>query len=145
LVSTLILGLISLSFLPKYHQLAVDILKARPWASLGIGFIAAVVIPAVCALLFALVFTVPVALILTAAFGILLYWGRIFVISRIGEALVGTRKRWAFVLGLVLYYVIGVIPIIGWLFVLLVVLSGLGAELIARKQFYVDARARELL
>ncbi|HEU4340712.1 MAG TPA: hypothetical protein VFU31_04000 [Candidatus Binatia bacterium] len=144
-VSTLILGLLSLSFLPKYHELAVDILKARPGVSLGIGFVAAVVIPAVCALLFALIFTVPVALILLAAFCILLYWGRIFVISRIGEALLATRKRWAFVLGLVLYYMIALIPIVGWLFVLLVILSGLGAELMARKQFYMDARARELL
>jgi hypothetical protein len=47
--------------------------------------------------------------------------------------------------GLVLYYFIAFIPIVGWLFVLLVVLAGLGAELMARKNFYLEARARELL
>lgn len=145
LVSTLILGLLSLRFLPRYHDTAVDILKARPLAALGTGFIAAVVTPVVCLLLLAMVVTLPIAVILAAALGILLFFGRIFVISRIGEAILSTRKGWAFLIGLVLYYVIVLIPIVGWLFVLLVILSGLGAELMARRQFYLEARARELL
>lgn len=144
--STLLIGLLSLRYLPKYHQAAAEILKTRPWASLGLGFVAAVVIPVFCGLLFSIVLTIPLAIILTAAFGILLFWGRIFVISRLGEAIMGPPKpRWAFLLGLVLYYVIAFIPIIGWIFVGLVVLSGLGAELLARKEFYVKARAQGML
>jgi cytoskeletal protein CcmA (bactofilin family) len=143
--STLILGLLSLHYLPRYHQAAAEILKTRPWASLGLGFVAAIVIPVVCAILFSMVLTIPIAVILAAAFGILLFWARIFVISRLGEAIMGPKKGRAFLLGLVLYYVIGFIPIVGWLFVVLVILSGLGAELLARKNFYLQARARELL
>lgn len=143
--STLIVGLLSQRYLPKYHQAAADILKTRPWTALGLGFVAAIVIPVVCAILFSIVLTIPLAVILSAAFGILLFWGRIFVISRMGEAILGPKRGWAFVLGLVLYYVIAFIPIVGWLFVLLVVLAGLGAELMARKNFYLEARARELL
>jgi hypothetical protein len=143
--STLILGLLSLHYLPKYHQAAADILRTRPWASLGLGFVAAIVIPVVCAILFSIVLTIPIAVILAAAFGILLFWARIFVISRLGEAIMGPKKGWAFLLGLVLYYVIAFTPIVGWIFVVLVILSGLGAELLARKNFYLEARARELL
>jgi hypothetical protein len=40
---------------------------------------------------------------------------------------------------------IAIIPVIGWLVFPLAVLFGLGAELIARKQFYVTARSRELI
>ena len=145
LFSTLILGLLSLRFLPRYHETAVEILKERPLAALGLGFVAAIVTPVACVLLLALVVTLPIALILAAALAMLLFLGRIFVISRIGEAVLSKRKGWAFIIGLVVYYVIALIPIIGWLFVLLVVLAGLGADLLARRQVYLDARARELL
>ena len=144
-VSTLILGLLTLRYLPNYHRASVDLLRSRPWASLGLGFVAAIVIPVVCAMLFSIVLTIPIALILAAAFAILLFWARIFVISRLGELMIRPKRGWAFFLGLVLYYLIALIPIIGWIFVLFVMLSGLGAELLARKNLYLEARARELL
>jgi hypothetical protein len=149
-VSTLILGVLSLRFLPGFHRSTVNTLKEGPWMCLGIGFVAVIVIPVVCALLFATVLAVPVALILTAAFFILLYWARIFAISRIGEAIVG-RFRAApgrfssFLIGLIVYYLLAIIPVVGWLVVVLVVLFGLGAELTARKQFYIAARSQEML
>src|SRR4029453_1738218 len=60
---------------------------------------------------------------------------------RIGEFILARWRRAsgrasAFVLGLFVYYLFAIIPFIGWLVVPLVVLFGLGAELIARKQFY---------
>jgi hypothetical protein len=149
-VSTLILDILSLRFLPAFHRSTVNILRERPWMSLGIGFVAVVVIPVVCALLFATVLAIPIALILTAAFFILLYWARIFVIHRIGEAIVGRIRaapgRYSsFFIGLIVYYLLAIIPVIGWLVVTLVVLFGLGAELTARKEFYTAARTHEML
>jgi hypothetical protein len=139
-VSTLILGLLSLRFLPRYHNSVVSVLGNRPWSSLGIGFIAAVITPVVCAILFATLFALPIALILTVSYFILLYWGRIFVMSRIGEV-----EGWTFILGWLVYYVIALIPVLGWLIILLIVLSGLGAELMARREFYITARRQQLL
>ena len=46
-VCTLILGLLSARFPPRYHQSASLTLRENPWASLGIGFIVAVVLPVV--------------------------------------------------------------------------------------------------
>jgi len=149
-VCTLILGLLSARFLPRYHQSVITTLRERPWASLGIGFIAAVVLPVVCALLFATVLAIPLALILLAAFFILLYWSQIYAIGRIGEAILArlrpaSSRASAFVLGLFVYYILGIIPVVGWLVVPLVILFGLGAELIARKKFYVTARSQDLI
>jgi cytoskeletal protein CcmA (bactofilin family) len=149
-LSTLILGLLSLRFLPRFHQSVVTTLKERPWASLGIGFFAAVVLPVVCSLLFATVVAIPLALILLTAFFIVLYWARIYVIGRIGEAILGrlrpnSGRASAFVLGLFIYYLLAIIPFIGWLVVPLVMLFGLGAELIARKQFYTTAKTQGLI
>jgi cytoskeletal protein CcmA (bactofilin family) len=149
-VSTLILGLLSVRFLPRFHQSVITTLGERSWASLGIGFVAAVVLPVVCALLFATAVAIPLGLILLAAFFILLYWARIYAIGRIGETILARLRRTsghasAFVLGLFVYYLLAIIPFIGWLVVFLVTLFGLGAELIARKQFYVTARTQDLI
>jgi hypothetical protein len=149
-VSTLVLGLLSLRFLPRYHQAAVNTLRERPWTSLGVGFVAAVVTPVVIAILLATILGIPLALILAAAYPIVLYWGRIFALHRIGDA-IGRRFRanpqsaWVFVLGLVIYYLLAPIPVIGWLVTLVVTLSGLGSELMARKDFYLAARKQEIL
>ena len=149
-LSTLILGLLSVRFLPRFHQSVVTTLKERPWSSLGIGFFAAVVLPVVCSLLLATVVAIPIALILLTAFFIMLYWARIYAIGRIGEAVLGrlrpnSGRASAFVLGLFIYYLLAIIPFIGWLVVPLVMLFGLGAELIARKQFYVTAKTQGLI
>jgi hypothetical protein len=149
-VSTLILGLLSVRFLPGFHQSAVTILRARPWASFGIGFVTIVVVPVVCALLFATVLAIPLALIFLGAFFILLYWCRIFTISRIGEAILRRFRpdpgpTAAFVLGLFVYYLFAIVPVIGWIVVPLVVLFGLGAELLARKELYITARRQGMI
>lgn len=149
-VCTLILGLLSARFLPRYHQSIITTLRERPWPSLGVGFVAAVVLPVVCALLFATVLAIPLAVILLLAFFILLYWSRIYAIGRIGESILArlrpaSSRASAFVLGLFVYYILAIIPFIGWLVVPLVILFGLGAELIARKQFYVTARSQDLI
>ena len=149
-ISTLILGLLSLRFLPSFHQSVITTLRERPWSSLGIGFFAAVVLPVVCTLLFATVLAIPIALILLTAFFIVLYWARIYAIGRIGEFILArlrpaSSRASAFVLGLFVYYLLAIIPFIGWLVVPLVMLFGLGAELIARKQFYTTARTQGLI
>lgn len=95
-------------------------------------------------------FALPIALILTASYFILLYLGRIFVMSRIGEAVFRLFRAtpWqgrAFILGWLVYYLIVLIPVIGWLMVILMVLHGFGAELIASKEFYVAARRQQMI
>lgn len=149
-VSTLVLGLLSVRFLPSYHRSVVAIVRERLWASLGVGFLAVVVTPVACLLLLASVVGAPIGLILAASYVILLYWGRIFVATWIGEAIfglfrAGPRPGWAFLLGLVVYYLLALIPLVGWLVVTLVVVLGLGAELIGRKELYLAARRQEML
>jgi cytoskeletal protein CcmA (bactofilin family) len=149
-VSTLVLGLLSLRFLPRYHEAAVHTLRERPWVALGVGFVAAVIIPVATAILFATILGIPLALILVAAYPIVLYWGRIFALHRLGEACcrlvrASPRPPWVFVLGAVVYYLLALIPVLGWVVMLIVVCAGLGAELLARKAVYVAARAQEIL
>jgi hypothetical protein len=108
------------------------------------------VLPVACALLFATVVAIPLALILLFAFVILLYWSRIYAIGRIGESLLArlrpaSSRASAFALGLFVYYILAIIPVIKWLVVPLVMLFGLGADLITRKQLYATARNQDLI
>jgi cytoskeletal protein CcmA (bactofilin family) len=149
-VSTLVLGFLSLRFLPRYHEAAVSTLRERPWVALGVGFVAAVVTPVATAILFGTVLGIPLGLILAAAYPVVLYWGRIFAVHRLGEVLcrlfrASPRPAWVFVLGLLAYYALALIPVLGWVIMLMVVVSGLGAELLARKDVYVAARHQEIL
>ena len=66
------------------------------------------------------------------AFFIVLYWVRIYAIGRIGEFILArlrpaSSRATAFLLGLFIYYLLAIIPFIGWLAVPLVMLFGLGA------------------
>ena len=149
-ISTLILGLLSVRFLPSFHQSVITTLIEKPWTSLGIGFVAAVVLPVVCILLLATVVAIPIAIILLTAFFIMLYWARIYAIGRIGEFILArlrpaSSRAFAFVLGLFVYYLLSIIPVIGWLVVPVVMLFGFGAELITRKQVYTTAKTQGLI
>jgi len=75
---------------------------------------------------------------------------RIYAISRMGEFILArlrpaSSRASTFVLGLFVYYLLAIIPFIGWLVVPLVMLFGFGAELIARKQLYTTARTQGLI
>ncbi|HMF48531.1 MAG TPA: hypothetical protein VK603_07805 [Candidatus Saccharimonadales bacterium] len=59
----------------------------------------------------------------SVGFFILLCWSRIYAIGRIGESILArlrpaSSRASAFVLGLFVYYILAIIPIVGWLVVL---------------------------
>ncbi len=149
-ISTLILGLLLIRYFPKYAVTSATVLKERPLASIGLGFLVLIVAPFVLALLMATVVGVPLALILTAWFLITLYLSRVFVIFWAGMFIVEKLKKefcvqWSYIVGLLVYYLCAAIPIIGGLIVFLVILWGLGASLLTKKRFYLDLRSQDLV
>jgi len=141
LVSTLILGLLIIKLFPRYNRAVVYTLKKRPWGSLGLGFASLILIPLIFVLLLILVATIPIAFILLALYLITLYLSRIFIIFWVGTFVFERTGRkihevWAFIIGLVIYYILTLIPIVGGLTTFLVILFGLGAVLLTTKEFY---------
>ena len=144
-VSTFILGLIFIKFFPKFSAATVSTLSKKPWVSLGIGLLAVVVTPIVFIILLITVVGIPIAFILIALYLISLYLARIFVIFWVGTTLLSRTGRkphavWAFILGLVAYYVLTLIPIVGCIITALVILFGLGGLLITKKDTYLAAK-----
>ncbi len=149
-ISTLIIGLLLIHFYPKYNREAVSTLRKRPWASLGIGFIVLVLTPIIFVLLLATVVGIPLAFILLASYLITLYLVRIFVILWAGVGIFEWLGKtvhggWALVVGLVVYSLLTLIPVIGDLVTFFVILFGLGAALLTKKELYSALRKQDII
>jgi cytoskeletal protein CcmA (bactofilin family) len=149
-VSTLIIGLLLIYFYPKYNRNIVSTLRKRPWASLGIGFVTLVVAPIALILIFSTVVGIPLALILLASYLITLYLARIYAIfcagiyvfERLGKTI---HEGWAFVIGLIIYFVITLIPIIGGIITFFVLLFGLGSAVLTKIELYQTLRRQDII
>lgn len=140
-VSTLIIGLLFARIYPSLSRAAVDALRRRPSASLGWGAAIFVGTPVVAALLTATLVGIPLALLLFALYLVSAYLARIFVMVWAGTLLFERTGRslssdWLFIVGLVLYFVLALIPVVGGLLTLFVILFGLGAAALAKRELY---------
>ncbi len=148
--STLILGLLLIHFYPTFSQRAVAHLKKQPLASAGLGVLVLIFTPILVAILGITLIGLPLAFLLVVLFLIYLYLGRIFVITWAGH-LISRRlgkehsEKWAFVIGLVVYSLLTIIPVVGNLVTFLAILFGLGTLLLIKKEVYIAARNQELI
>jgi len=109
---------------------------SKPWQSLLWGFLGLMLFPPLFILLLITVLGIPVAFMLAAAFGLVLYLAKIFVALVLGRALLelfGNVKYNVYLalgLGLASYYILGVIPVLGFYVTTLATFFGLGATLL---------------
>ena len=149
-ISTLIIGFLLIKFLPVFTKQTTEVINKRFLASLGIGFLTVVLTPIVFVILILLLVTIPLALIHLVAFLITLYLAKIFVAFWAGQKILERFDRkmgdfLTYTLGLVVIYIVTMIPIIGWLAGLVVVLTGTGALILAKVNTYKQLRSKNLL
>lgn len=149
-VSTLLLGLVLLSFYPRAMQRARMFVAGQPLSSAGVGVLTVILSPLVAALLAATLVGFPLALLFLASFVIVLYASRVVAIAWLGQWVferlgIGEYERWAFTFGLVLYFFLALIPFVGFVVMLLAGLIGVGALLLTKRAIYVEARAQEMV
>lgn len=148
--STLILGLLLIHFYPKFSQRAIAHLKEQPLASAGLGILVLIFTPVLVGILGISLIGLPLAFLLVALFLIYLYLGRIFVIAWVGHLIFrrlgkAHYEKWAFVIGLILYSLLTLIPVLGTLVTFLAILFGLGTLLLIKKDIYGVLRSQELI
>lgn len=131
-ISSFIIGLLLLFLFPGFTRSAVETLKDNPWGALGVGFALFVVNPLLIVLLFISVIGVPLAFVLLALYLVSMYVARLFVILWAGRAIMqrGGKERhavWSLVLGMLVYIVLSLTPVLGGFVALFTTLFGLGA------------------
>jgi cytoskeletal protein CcmA (bactofilin family) len=138
LTGTAIVGLVLLRLFPRFAAEFLAVLETQPLPSLGLGVLTLIgTVPV--AIVFALtVIGIPVALLMGAGYfsGMLIGW--IFLALAAGSILVGLVRKgrpwhpsWAFLLGLVVLYVLTRLPFLGGLVTFVGLSFGLGAFLVA--------------
>ena len=136
LIGIFALGLLLILLLPRFSTRSIDVLRAEPWLSLGIGAIILVATPIVAVIVFIIglliggwwlgVLLIP-AWILALAVGYVIssfLLGRL-VFAQLGWG--GYHDILALLGGLVILAIVTLVPVIGWLVGLAAVVFGAGA------------------
>lgn len=140
-LSTLLAGLALLIIFPRAMDRSVSQLQERALGAGGLGLLLCLAAPFALVLLLLTLVGIPLAVVLGALFLVILYLGRIVAMTWVGRLLLAGRAqpvgaRLAFLLGLVVYYGLRLIPIVGGFVGLAATCLGLGA--IARAAFADD-------
>jgi cytoskeletal protein CcmA (bactofilin family) len=138
LIGVFVLGTLAQIAAPGPLSRGAAGLRTELWGSIGRGLAWILLLPAVGALLFASLIGIPAAVILMAAFLVLLSLAFVTAAYAIGlwvrnrntaiapEPGTGGRIGWT-LLGILILLVAWAVPIVGWIFALLALLGGLGA------------------
>ncbi len=151
-LTTLLLGFLVVKLFPKFMHSGVEILSSQTARSFGIGLLALIVTPILITVLFVTVIGIPLAVIMTLVVLVSFYLVRLYAMLGIGVMIL---KRFipkyvnndllAFVIGMLAYYIISMIPVVGGIFVMLVFIASLGASVINKHKFYTSFANKELL
>jgi cytoskeletal protein CcmA (bactofilin family) len=144
-LSTLILGLVLLRIYPIFTRRVTATIRERPAVALGWGMAAFIAIPILAVSFLVTMFALPIGLILLALYVPVVYLARVYAITCVGQFLFPRQSGSSslakpFIAGLVLYSILSLIPIVGALLTLLVILFGLGALLITKKELITTLR-----
>lgn len=149
-LGSLIIGALIIYFLPVYSQKTSALITNNLGTTIIVGLAVLIATPVLAILLMVTLVGFPIAMITLFAYGVMIYLSKIFVAMAIGAYVAKMGKFrlspfWAFTTGLVLYYILGFIPIIGWLLKLLVLLAGVGAFVMQKKYYFTTLRDKKLI
>jgi hypothetical protein len=129
-LALLLVGVPFIAMAPRVTEATQPLLRAHPWGSLLTGLVGLFILPPLALMLMVTVLGIPLALILLAAYGALLFLSPIFPAIWLG------RLAWrrpagslyvALLIGLGLLTLIRLVPLLGGLVLFLAIVLGLGA------------------
>lgn len=145
LIADFIVGLVLWFLTPLYTKQLVGIIWNSPWLSLGIGLVTVIFFPVVFIILMMTIIGIPLALILLATFLIFVYLSKISIAFAVGNQILPKHAVWGLLVGLIIYDLIVLIPVIGWLVGMIACLLGIGALILSEKQFYLLLRQKKIM
>ncbi len=147
-LSTLILGLVLLRLYPVFGRRVTAAIRQQPTTSVSWGATALLVIPLVAVSFLVTLFALPIGVVLLALYLPMVYLARVYAITCLGQFLFRRQAgsaslAWPFVVGLVLYTALSLIPLVGGLVTVLVMSFGLGAMLMTKTEIVTVLREHE--
>ncbi len=146
-VSLFLVGLLILAVAPATMTDAANMVFSNTWLALLLGFILLIVVPTLVLVLMFTLIGIPLSLIILAMYLILLYISRIVIALAIGRWLLTRGGRpepsryLAFFSGLLIYWIVTAIPIVGPFLSFVGLILSLGALMFSRYNFIRQMRA----
>lgn len=149
-LTSLVLGLVIFRIFPVFSQKTAETVTGKFWQSMITGFIALVVIPVAAIILMITVVGIPLGFLVFFGYGLVTYFAKLFVALAVGNFIGMKTDRkftiaWAFVAGLLIYYILSLIPVVGFLVKLIFLLTGTGAIVLQKKYYYESLREKKMI
>ena len=135
-VSSLVLGLLLLLFVPRLDPAIVDVVRTRMGAGFGFGAAAFFLIPIVAVILLVTIVGIPLGIFLLLGLALIYTVGYVGGAHALGRLLVKppASRFLAFLAGLGILRLAALIPVVGGLLWLVTVVFGLGALAVAARR-----------
>lgn len=145
-LATFVVGFLVLKIYPNFTKNAAMTLSKKPWKSLGVGFVTIFLLPIAIVLLFVTVIGIPLALILLAGYFVYMYVSRLFVMYWLGNKTSPDATDIAkLLLGIILFYLISLIPFAGGIIAFFVLIFGFGAMLLTVRASLREGRKKKVI
>lgn len=138
LAALLIVGSIVNVFFAKQTESVVAQISGSPWKNIAAGFIFLIAAPVAVIVAFITVIGIPAGIIAGFLYGLILYISRIYIGIWIGRKIIAyiiksqvSQFFWPLAVGILAIALIGLIPLLGWMFKLFCLLISLGAMFLA--------------
>jgi hypothetical protein len=151
IITMLLLGILIIVYLPNQVTMIAAAMKKEFLKSLGLGLLSLIVIPLLVIILFITLVGFPIGVLLLVAYIFGIYITTVFVSIVIGKWIFEKIKRptmhpiVALFLGYLILKLLTWVPLIGWLFGLIVFLWAFGAIISTRFVTYKEAREKGVL
>jgi len=151
-IAKVIVGILLIALCQKYVRRIMDTLIKKTWQSLGWGFLGVIVGPVAIAILFFVVIGFPLGIFFAYVYSVLWYLASIFIGLVIGERIIKLFKKQgdvslylSFIVGVIILFVVGFIPILNFLVRIFTILFGFGAVAMGTWYLLRDMRAKEII
>lgn len=149
-LSALLIGFFLIKLFPVFTNRLAETMSQKWLLSLGLGFLILAITPVLLIFLLITLLGIPVAIAWLFFIVFSLWLVKIFIGLAIGlfiaKQLNLKRNRYLiFFVGLLIYYLIVAIPIIGWIFALITSLVGLGALVLTKRNYYIEFNQKKLI
>ncbi|QQS38732.1 polymer-forming cytoskeletal protein [Candidatus Woesebacteria bacterium] len=144
-VSTFLFGIIFVKLFSKCISNIANVIDKKPWLSLGYGFVSFIMLPILIILVFITIVGIPTATFLMFAYFMALYLAKFFTMTWVGALILKKINKAQtpmkmFVVGFLVYSILKVIPVVGFLSSLGFLLVGLGSLLLYFKQTHFEKK-----
>jgi len=133
-LAAIITGVVIIALFPGAVNRSTQMLDEGLWKSLGIGFVALIIVPVAAIILMITLLGLPLGLMSLAFYAVFLYLSQLFFSVFLGEKIIGAITKaenvspyWSLLLGFSVISIISLVPFVGWLVKFIAGLFGLGA------------------